>query len=115
MNILKNDNDMFFDKNGILDIDGMVADNDSFKAIMEDGIVTEDEVKAQSDKVIGILHDMETRYSEAQLQKSRLCWLNPGSSTPCIIITLFRTSTDKPCPHSAQKQSFTVRLRLSRR
>ncbi len=30
MNILKNDNDMFFDKNGILDIDGMVADNDSF-------------------------------------------------------------------------------------
>ena len=48
---------MFFDKNGILDIDGMVADNDSFK----------DEVKAQSDKVIGILHDMETRYSEAQL------------------------------------------------
>lgn len=63
----KNDNSMFFDKNGILDIDGMVADNDSFKAIMEDSIVTEDEVKAQSDKVIGILHDMETRYSEAQL------------------------------------------------
>ena len=26
----KNDNSMFFDKNGILDIDGMVADNDSF-------------------------------------------------------------------------------------
>ncbi|HBH09501.1 MAG TPA: hypothetical protein DDX40_08905, partial [Rikenellaceae bacterium] len=58
---------MFFDKNGILDIDGIVAENDSFKVIMEDGIVTEDEVKAQSDKVIGILHEMETHYSEEQL------------------------------------------------
>lgn len=78
MNILKNDNDMFFDKNGILDIDGMVADNDSFKAIMEDGVVTEDEVKAQSDKVIGILHDMETRYSEAQLAKIKALLVESG-------------------------------------
>lgn len=63
----KSSYNMFFDKNGILDIDGIVAENDSFKVIMEDGIVTEDEVKAQSDKVIGILHEMETHYSEEQL------------------------------------------------
>jgi len=65
----KSSNNMFFDKNGILDIDGIVAENASFKVIMEDGIVTEDEVKAQSDKVIGILHDMETRYTEEQLSE----------------------------------------------
>lgn len=58
---------MFFNEKGILNIDEMVADNASFKNIMEDGIVTEDEVKAQSDKVIAMLHDMEAKYSHEQL------------------------------------------------
>ena len=58
---------MFFNKKGILNIDEIVANNASFKNIMEDGIVTEDEVKAQSDKVIAMLHDMETKYSQGQL------------------------------------------------
>jgi hypothetical protein len=34
---------------------------------MEDGIVTEDEIKAQSDKVVAILQDMEKKYDEEQL------------------------------------------------
>ena len=58
---------MFFNKKGILNIDEIVANNASFKNIMEDGIVTEDEVKAQSDKVIAMLHDMEAKYSQEQL------------------------------------------------
>ena len=58
---------MFFNENGMLDIDGMVAENASFKNIMEDGLVTEEEIKAQSDKVLNLLHDMEARYSEEQL------------------------------------------------
>jgi len=58
---------MFFNKEGILNIDDMVVNNASFKHIMEDGIITEDEVKAQSDKVIAMLHDMEAKYSEEQL------------------------------------------------
>ncbi|MBQ8256401.1 MAG: hypothetical protein IJY98_00580 [Bacteroidaceae bacterium] len=58
---------MFFNKEGILNIDEMVASNASFKNIMEDGIVTEEEVKAQSDKVITILHNMEAKYSNEQL------------------------------------------------
>lgn len=58
---------MFFNEKGILDIDEMVANNASFKNIMEDGVVTEEEIKAQSDKVIAILHDMEAKYSEEQL------------------------------------------------
>ena len=58
---------MFFNEKGILNIDEIVANNASFKNIMEDGIVTEEEVKAQSDKGIAMLHDMEAKYSQEQL------------------------------------------------
>ena len=58
---------MFFNEEGIINIDEIVTNNASFKNIMEDGIVTEEEVKAQSDKVIAMLHDMEAKYSQEQL------------------------------------------------
>lgn len=58
---------MFFNEDGILNIDEMVVNNASFKNIMEDGIVTEEEIKNQSEKVVAMLHDMETKYSEEQL------------------------------------------------
>lgn len=58
---------MFFDKEGILDIDEMVVNNAYFKTIMEDGVISEEEIKAQSDKVVAILQNMETKYSEEQL------------------------------------------------
>ena len=60
---------VFFDKNGVLKLDEAVMDIDSFKTIMADGIVTDEELKAQSDRVIGILHDMEKRYSPEQLKE----------------------------------------------
>ena len=62
---------VFFDKNGVLNLDEAVMDIDSFKTIMADGIVTDEELKAQSDRVIGILHDMEKRYSPEQLKEIR--------------------------------------------
>ena len=58
---------MFFNEDGILNIDEMVVNNASFKAIMEDEVVTEEEIKAQSDKVVSLLHDMEAKYKEEQL------------------------------------------------
>ena len=58
---------MFFNENGILNIDELVAENTTFRNIMEDGIVTDEELKAQSDKVIAILQDFETKYTEEQL------------------------------------------------
>ena len=58
---------MFFNKKGILNIDEWLANNDSFKKIMEDGIVTDEEVKAQSDKVVSMLKEIEAKYAEAQL------------------------------------------------
>lgn len=60
---------VFFDKNGVLNLDEAVMDIDSFKTIMADGIVTDEELKTQSDRVIGILHDMEKRYSPEQLKE----------------------------------------------
>lgn len=58
---------MFFNEKGILDIDEMVLDNASFRNIMEDGVITEEEIKAQSDKVVAMLHDMEAKYGKEQL------------------------------------------------
>ena len=58
---------MFFNEEGILNIDEMVVNNPSFKAIMEDGVITEEEIKAQSSKVVSMLHDMEAKYNEEQL------------------------------------------------
>ena len=58
---------MFFNEDGILNIDEMVVNNASFKNIMDDGVVTDEEIKAQSDKVVTMLHDMEAKYNAQQL------------------------------------------------
>ena len=60
---------MFFNEEGILNIDEMIVNNASFKAIMEDGVITEEEIKAQSDKVVAMLHDMEGKYSKEQVEE----------------------------------------------
>lgn len=69
---------MFFNEKGILNIDELVVDNASFKKIMEDGIVTEEEIKAQSEKVVALLHDMEKKYSEAQLAEIKELLVESG-------------------------------------
>ena len=58
---------MFFNEEGILNIDEMIVNNASFKNIMEDGIVTEEEIKTQAEKVVAMLRDMEAKYSEEKL------------------------------------------------
>ena len=55
---------MFFNEEGILNIDEMVVNNASFKNIMEDGVITEEEIKTQSDKVVAMLRDIEAKYSD---------------------------------------------------
>ncbi len=62
---------MFFDENGILNIDETVVNNESFRKIMEDSVVTEEEVKGQSEKVIALLHKMEETCTEEQLLEIR--------------------------------------------
>jgi hypothetical protein len=58
---------MFFNQDGVLNIDEAVAENPSFKKIMEDGIVTEQELEIQTQKVISILQEMDKKYSDEQL------------------------------------------------
>ena len=59
---------MFFNQNGILNIDEAILNKESFKKIMEDGIVSEEEIKEQSEKVIGLFKDIENKFSEEHLR-----------------------------------------------
>ena len=55
---------MIFNEQGFIDIDEMIVQEPSFQKIMADGIVTDDELKQQSELVISLLHEVETRLSE---------------------------------------------------
>ena len=55
---------MIFNEQGFIDIDEMIAQEPSFQKIMQDGIVTDDELKQQSELVISLLHEVEKRLSE---------------------------------------------------
>jgi len=56
---------MFFDEQGLLNLDDLAINNPAYKAIMEDGVVTENELKLQVDKVVGMMHEAEERFSDA--------------------------------------------------
>lgn len=70
---------MFFDENGILNIDEMVEKNASFQRIMADGVVTAEELKAQAERIISLLHDMESKYSEEQLSEVKSLLAESGA------------------------------------
>ncbi len=59
---------MLFDENGILSIDEVISSNPSFLKIMEDGIVTSEELNNQSRKVIVLLQQAEKQMSAEDLQ-----------------------------------------------
>lgn len=58
---------MIFNKQGFIDIDEMIAQEPSFQKIMEDGVVTDDELREQTETVIKLLHEVENRFNEADL------------------------------------------------
>ena len=55
---------MIFNEQGFIDIDEMIAQEPSFQKIMEDGVVTDEELRNQTDTVIGLLHEVEERFNE---------------------------------------------------
>lgn len=64
---------MIFNEQGFLDIDEMIAQEPSFQKIMADGVVTNDELREQTDRVINLLREVESRLSEEdQLLVKRL-------------------------------------------
>lgn len=57
-----------FNEQGIIDMDEMIAQVPSFQAIMEDSIVTDEELQNQSQRVIKLLHEAEQRFNAEDLQ-----------------------------------------------
>lgn len=55
---------MFFNEQGYIDIDEMVAAEPSFQKIMEDGTVTKEELRQQTETVITLLKEAEQRFNE---------------------------------------------------
>lgn len=55
---------MIFNKQGFIDIDEMIAQEPSFQKIMADGVVTSDELREQTNRVIDLLHEVENRFCE---------------------------------------------------
>ncbi len=54
---------MLFNEQGILDIDEMIAQEPSFQNIMADGVITGEELRQQSERVIALLHEAEQRFN----------------------------------------------------
>lgn len=61
----------FFDDNGMLNIDELIAEQPSFIKIMQDGVVTDEELQEQSKRVENILKDIEQSASPEVIEKVR--------------------------------------------
>ena len=66
---------MFFNEQGMLNLDEAVMNQPTFKKIMEDGIVTEQEIKEQSER---ILRSMEKNYTEEQQREIKELLVEAG-------------------------------------
>ena len=61
----------FFDESGGLNIDELILQQPSFQKIMEDGIVTEEELAEQKNRVIAILKKLEKNFTSEQIDQVR--------------------------------------------
>lgn len=61
----------FFDESGTLNIDDLILQQPSFQKIMEDGIVTEDEIAEQRERVIALLKRLEQSFTHEQIDQVR--------------------------------------------
>lgn len=59
----------FFDESGLLNIDDLILEQPSFKTIMADGIVTEEELNEQSKRIIDLLIAIEKNASPEMIEK----------------------------------------------
>lgn len=61
----------FFDESGGLNIDDLILQQPSFQKIMEDGIVTDEELAEQKDRVIALLKKFEKNSTPEQIDQIR--------------------------------------------
>ena len=57
---------MFIKENGLLDLDSIIINNPSYQKIMEDGIVTDEEIQEQAEKIDAMLKSMKGKYTPEQ-------------------------------------------------
>lgn len=61
----------FFDESGTLNIDDLILQQPSFKKIMEDGVVTDEELVEQKERVIALLKKLEQKLTPEQIDQVR--------------------------------------------
>ena len=61
----------FFDESGTLNIDDLIIQQSSFKKIMEDGVVTDEELAEQKERVIALLKKLEQDLTPEQIDLVR--------------------------------------------
>lgn len=61
----------FFEEEGMLNIDDLIMEQPSFQKIIEDGVVTDEELQEQSARVIASLKAFEQSASSEQIDKVR--------------------------------------------
>lgn len=61
----------FFEEEGILNIDDLILEQPSFQKIIEDGIVTEEELQTQSQLVTSTLKNFEMTATSEQIDLVR--------------------------------------------
>lgn len=61
----------FFDESGALNIDDLILQQPSFKKIMEDGVVTDEELAEQKERVIALLKKLEQNSTPEQIDQVR--------------------------------------------
>lgn len=61
----------FFDESGTLNIDELILQQPSFKKMMEDGVVTDEEIAEQKERIIAILKNLEQSLTPEQIDNVR--------------------------------------------
>lgn len=61
----------FFDESGTLNIDDLILEQPSFQKIMEDGVVTDEELAEQKERVIALLKKLEQKLTPEQIDLVR--------------------------------------------
>lgn len=61
----------FFDESGTLNIDDLILEQPSFQKIMEDGVVTDEELAEQKERVIALLKKLEQNLTPEQIDQVR--------------------------------------------
>ena len=60
---------MLITENGLLDLDSIIINNPSYQKIMEDDIVTDEEIQEQAKKIDSMLKDMKSKYTPEQFEE----------------------------------------------